>query len=306
MIDILTYCFFFFYRDISVSYLIDIMKSARHATANNVATYQQDASTKFELNQRDRRKDSNRIGKFMSRHIEADTYGVGTSFSTPFQKSLPLLAQWWYDKCLRMEGKPFSDPKVVLDIALLRRRADGASTVDLSTIQSALSTHIRDNDVLNALMRQVRQLTVITSSNDNSSLLRQIQDLQAAQPRPDIRAVLAQRTRRNAPPPPVPTSSLSTDLPRGSIPLSIEGFAALKSTDAKIAFLRTVHNEFLQVTNGGDKEALLPAHKRWYNRYVPILHCLAVHHNDNVESFKLEYNCPNNFAPSKWICTCGM
>ena len=91
------------------------------------------------------------------------------------------------------------------------------------------------------------KLTVITSpsSNNNSLLLRQIQDLRKAQLQPDIHTVLTQKMCSCALPT-IPTNNLSTDFLYGFVTLNIEGFASLKSTDSKIKLFKVVQNKFLQ------------------------------------------------------------
>ena len=58
LIHVLTFLLHCFAESV-VMYLINILLSARHSSANNVATYQHDATTKWELAHREQFQESN-------------------------------------------------------------------------------------------------------------------------------------------------------------------------------------------------------------------------------------------------------
>ena len=285
-----------YFAESPVTYLINILLSARHSSANNAATYQQDAATKWELAHREQFQESNRVGRFLSRHLEDDAYSAGTSWSTPYQQDLPDLVRWWYDKCLHMEGKPFRDPKMVLEIALKTRTIGGDSTVNFSTLEKSLMDSVHDTALVQGLMNQVRRLTYMVSSQDNTALLQKVKALRTSKSTPTIGQVLqGKRSARQI------STSDEEKLPRGSIILNTSGFKNEKTTEGKIRFLRSVHSEFLEKTNG-DKEALDAGPKRWYNRYYKIVQCLDVHFTGDMKAFSIYHNCPSDFTASLWWC----
>ena len=282
--------------------MINIVLSARHSSANNAATYQQDAATKFHLAMRERYNESNRIGLFMSRHLMDDSYAQGTTWSTPFQKDLPDLVDWWYNKCLHMEGKPFSSPITILEIALKERSPNGCSTVNFSTVEKSLTEHIRDSSLVQGLMEQVRRLTYLTSMHENSELLQRLKNMQAQAAGPSIKQVLLQKKRAAS-----AISTMeenSTLIPRKSVYLTRSRFSECKTTESKIEFLRVVHEEFVSKTNGGDKEALTDACKRWYNRTYIAVQCLDRHFSGDMAAFKSHHNIPLDYVPGNFKCPC--
>ena len=285
----------FFYVITTVSYLIDVMLSARHATAHNAATYQQDASTKWELNVRERFSAENHVGRFKSRHLNVDVHGTAVTPSTPFQKALPDLAQWWYEKCLGLEQRPFERPMDVLALAL-QEKVPGSNTVDFDTVQKTISTHVQDCDILCAIMKQVKALAFTHSKRENAELLRRLEGEKLSPVGMEVT-----KGQKNS----ASGSVSSVSIPsRGSIELPTQGLISLSTTVQKLAFIQAIYQQFLDKT-GGDKEALTPASKRWCNRYFRVVDCLNKHLRGNVASFIEEYNCANDFYPSKFKCTHG-
>lgn len=112
-----------------MSYLVNVLLSARHASANNAATYQQDAATKWELTVQERYSDSNCVGAFKSRHLNVDVHGTAVTPSTPFQKKLPDLCDWWYKEVVGLKKCPFDCPQEILKLALQDKK-DKSCTID--------------------------------------------------------------------------------------------------------------------------------------------------------------------------------
>ena len=199
-----------------------------------------------------------------------------------------------------MEGKPFDDPVGILGIALNQRSISGCSTVDFSTVEKSLKEHVRDSGAVKGLMNQVRQLTYLTSMQENSELLQRLKSYQAQSSGPDIKTVLEKKRSASA----ISTGDGTTSsvIPRRSVSLSRHSFGSCKTTETKIAFLRKVHEEFVAKTNGGDKEALFEACKRWYNRNYPVVLCLDNHFCGDMARFKSYHNIPLDYAISKFSC----
>ena len=298
--------------------------SARHRTANNVATYQQDAATRWELNNLERNNTANRCGPMKSRHLVKHLHGTAITPSTPYQKDLPQLVDWWYDTCLGLKDVPFSEPISILNLALQDRSSSPCSTVDFNTVQRSISAHISDPGIVRTLMSQVQRLTYNHSTRENQDLIRRLASYQNPVPGPSMRQVLDERASTTSPvrvpgtgspvPAPIAVSPARTTGTRspvrtsrtsntGGIALCTQGFKGLGDTRAKLKFIQGVFKEFRAKT-GGKKELLTPASKKWCNRYLKIVLCLEGHLQGDVDLFVEQYNCPKDFPSIKWRCTC--
>ena len=289
-----------------MSYLVNVLLLARHKSANNAATYQQDAATKWELTVLEQYMDSNRVGLFKSRHLNSDVHGTAISPSTPYQKTLPDLCDWWYRDCLGLKDRPADRPRELLKLVLQERSTD-ISTINFNTYKRTLRSQIKDPDVIWSLMRQVQTLAFVYSNQVNGELLgkadtRDTRDDSSSGKRDscseDRDSILHDTTMEAS-----PTFQSNVRIKKGKIELDYKEFGMCKGTIDKVKYIERVRNDFISRC-GGRKELLTPGSKRWCNRYFCIVECLEIHCGGSVKKFMEEHNCPNDFPPSKFSCKC--
>ena len=229
-----------------------------------------------------------------------DVFGTGITPSTPHQKPLPDLVQWWYDVCLGLAGIPVKNPVEILVLALRKKERD---TVGEAGIKNLLSMHIKDTKLIGSLMGEITTFVHSYSTKENGELLKRIQELK----NDDTYEQDSDCTPNSAAPPTPVGQSTSGNAKRKKklVELSTKSFSSLSDTVSKLQFVRKIHKEFLEKTEGGKKELLSPGSKRWYNRYVKVLVCLEDHLGGDIDQFIEQYNCMNDFFPSRFKCTCG-
>ena len=236
-----------------MSYLVNVLLSARHASANNAATYQQDAATKWELTVRERYSDSNRVGAFKSRHLNVDVHGTAVTPSTPFQKKLPDLCDWWYEEVVGLKKHPFDCSQEILKLALQDKK-DESCTIDFLSYEKRLTMQIKDPDVIRSLMRHVQLLAYTYSNNENAELLvkknvKRTPDKEEDKEREYV-DVRTGDTLEEREPPLCPTPKkqeiffLDTrKTTKGTVELEYKKFAQAKGTSSKLLFIKSVQRQ---------------------------------------------------------------
>jgi hypothetical protein len=273
-------------------YITNIMKSARHKSVNNACTYQRDAATLYELNAEERENKDNEVGIFKSIFLEVGQHGTAITSSTPFQKPLPELVDWWYSTCLGMGDRPITRPIEVLTLALRQR----PRLRDLAAIKDRLGNTIQDSQELEFVMQMLTDYNHHCVRQENLRMLEQLERARdTSAPTTGATAVLApmvlppaaKRTRRE-----------------GTVLVELQGQDHLKTLEGlgKLEFLLCKEAELLEMTSG-DKEKLNPSSKRWYNRHVAkAVLCLHSHLSDDSQAFLQRYG--HKFFTTKFKCSC--
>ena len=278
--------------------MTQMLDTARHNSASNVRTYQKDAATRWELNNLTIDPTANVVGPFRSRHLSQQPYGAIATSSTPFQKPLPELVQWWYNDCLGMKGKPFDMPVSILENVVLVRRDPTGPISNLDDLAQLLSTHISSQEIVKTLMAKITAVTHVHSSRVNADLLGQLEalkisNLPTAAPLPVLREVRATREQ------PIKSTPKT-----GTLSLVIPSFRCTTTLD-KLRICTSVRTEFLLGPAKGHLKMLLPAPKRWIIRNMGMLHCLETCCGKSEQRFVEIYGTNVSIGKKNWICKCG-
>jgi len=268
-------------------YMSNVMKSARHSTVSNASTYQRDASTLFELVQRERHNMDNKVGMFKSIFLEIGTHGSAVTSSAPYQKPLPELARWWYSTCLGLRDRPVgNNPVEILLLACnVRPRCQG-----LDEIKVNLLNCIPNPSKVNGLMDQIQNYL---DKERREITARILQDLEASrsQPREASQEVLS--------PAAVPQKRRII----GTIDFHNTKKRKGERGNDHINFLLEKKKEFIEKT-GGQQMKLTESARRWYSRHVvKCLMCLEDHLKGDRATFLEIYG--EDFTTTRWSCRCG-
>ena len=259
------------------------MKSARHKSANNASTYQRDAATLYEINVEERFMENNTVGRFRSIHLEVGQHGTSVTPSTPYQKPLCQLVDWWYSHCLGYKDRPMTEPLRVLTFAL-RRTPDVTTMNELrvyafKNVQPEVASKMMNlfkKFHHDAIQAEVQKTLLGVRSRDQDSI---------QQPEVATVSPIAKRQRR-----------------QGDIEL--RGRTTMTKTKGlqKLATIKQAHGQ-LETDCNGQKELLNSASKRWYNRHcVKVCKCLFEHLNGNDALFLSLYG--ESFKTEKHECQC--
>lgn len=271
-------------------------KTARHKSANNVDTYNQDASTRWELVKMGEDEEEQRVGPFRCRYLTRHQHGATNSSSTPFQKPLYELVHWWYDHCLQMRGKPFLSPISILVHALKPR--DEGLLINFSTVEKSLSASVGDPALLRNIMAQVKALCISHSNQVNNRLLCENEAL--------IETASSVQRPVLTPAREALRGMLRTVSPRSSTSLldltSTQDVRKLP-TDEKLAVILSVRRQFNELAHGV-RERCNARSKTWMIRHFKVLPCLDNHFHGDIAAFALRYGA--RFAIKPWKCNCGI
>lgn len=279
------------------------MKSARHATANNVSTYQRDASTTYELSREERFNELNRVSPFRSRWMDPHQHGAAVSPSTPFQKALPDLASWWYSSCLCLGDRPFDRPLNILRLAL----QEIAPPPGLNSLEGRLQRMLPNSpSEVEAIMKEFQAIANQQAAAQNASLLSRFEELAVTNntPSPTENQVsplllLPDHARPSDRPSQRPSSTM------GSMEISDKDIKARKDEftnngTARATWYLSIYREVQNATNGR-LQLLTDKDKRFYNRYVAHpCRCLVQCCGGSIRMFVDTYG--ENFNKGKFVC----
>jgi hypothetical protein len=272
-------------------YVSNIMKSARHKSVNNACTYQRDAATLYELNAEEKFNEDNEVGTFKSIFLEVGQHGTAITASTPFQKPLPELADWWYSTCLGMGKRPITRPVELLVLALRQK----PKLRSLDAIKDRIGNSIRDPHEVEFVIQMFHNFNLQCVRQENLCMLEQLKRARdTSAPTTGTTVVLASMVS----PPAKRKQREGTDL------VELQGQDQLKTLKGleKLEFLLSKEAELFEIASG-DKEKLNPSSKRWYNRHVAkALLCLHSHLNEDSQTFLQRYG--QKFTTTKFRCSC--
>jgi hypothetical protein len=268
-------------------YISNVMKSARHKSVNNACTYQRDAATLYELNAEERFNEDNQVGTFKSIFLEVGQHGTAITASTPLQKPLPELVDWWYSKCLGLGDRPITRPIEVLSLALRQK----PQLYSMAAINEKLKNSVIDPRERAEISGMIHEHNLHSVRQESRRML---ESLERARDTSGTGTVLASMVS----PPAKRQRSERTGL------VELEGQDQLKTLKglAKLEFLLSKEAQLFETTSG-DKEKLTASSKRWYNRHVAKpLQCLHSDLNEDSQAFLQRYG--QNFTTTKFQCTC--
>lgn len=227
--------------------------------------------------------EDNKVGRFRSIHLEHDKHGTAVTASTPYQKPLPELVDWWYSHCLGYGDRPMTKPLKVLDLALKRQ----SISVGIGQICQYVSQNVNPG-IADTLMNMFTTYHTAALRAENS------------------RNILAMEQERNENVARAPTAALQPPKKKrrteGSTEIERRDEISMLEGSAKLDLIRDYHQQLLEKV-GGKKQRLDEKSKRFYNRHVPkILTCLDDHCGGNVQRFLQTYG--QNFKTTKHECKC--
>jgi hypothetical protein len=262
-----------------------VVKSARHKTVNNVSTYMKDASTLYELNHRERHSSDNEVGAFHSIFLEIGNHGSAITSSTPYQKALPELAQWWYSSCLGLKDRPVGNrPVEILYLACNHR----PQLHGMDLLQARLTTNIHNANEVNEIMDIFRGTMAEHTREAVASIHLQLEEARAQSTQPSQEVLVSVTGKKK-------DYSGNVQFSETKLQKSIKG-------NDRIEFLLAREREFQEKT-GGQKSKLTEAAKRWYNRHiVKCLVCLNTHLKGDRAAFLDIYGA--TFMTTTWTCRC--
>jgi hypothetical protein len=273
-------------------YLVNIMKSARDKSVRNANIYQKDAAKLYEYAMREEDPGNNRVGRFMSIFLQPHTHGSAATSSTPYQKDLPDLVEWWFVKCLGLDPMVSLNPVQLFHLVCSQR----TPAKGLDALKQVLLEKISDAGMVDSLLAQINDL-VHERSRQRIQLLQQHHE--------DIKSIVVTHGSTST------VSQLSTDmngsanvqdLPSESakIVLPRTGFAKAKGRD-KISQLLACRDHIAN-NAGGDVSCLQRLCRKWYMKNLSILVCYEDHMHCSMTGFLSLYG--NQFKTSKWKCKC--
>ena len=125
----------------------DILKSARHKSLTNAATYARDCSTLYHMQkQQDPQgmlQNNDAVGEFHACFLLVGSSGGDqVTASTRYQKPLPELADWWYSTCIGYgnNNDPLRSPISLMEQVLATR----ASVQDFDELKQHLFEKLKN------------------------------------------------------------------------------------------------------------------------------------------------------------------
>ncbi|KAL3920374.1 MAG: hypothetical protein SGILL_003296 [Bacillariaceae sp.] len=268
-----------------------ICMGARHKSMQNACTYQKDAATLYEIAQLEGDNVQNRLSPFKPIHLAVGTHGSKVTMSTPYQQSLPALADWWYRVSLGFgrTDYPYDQALNILHVATQRRRREP----DVVSLASLIQPHVQDP----AMFRLIAQ---------------RLDDFVASRVRQGVADILSQTRPVQHPedPPPgqpsgtatVPQQSSSARRRAEQSPKILDRSKKLPqlTTKAKIEYFLAMERMVKEKADG-NLQKLCEADKRYMNRHVvKPLKCFHECCGDSMESFIELYG--EKFSQAKFKC----
>lgn len=297
--------------------LAEISVNARHQSVKHAATYQRDAATLFRLSKEERNHRQNQVGPYQSTVLFPGSHGTGVTPSTPYQKPLPLLAQWYYEVELGMGTRPLdrAHPCRLLTISFLRKPEDSSPPALLTDLAHQF---VRDQEQAALLVKKVEELFQLRLANDIELILGGFQPASAAArsfalaqpavPSPAAgRLGIQQPSEVSSPGTPVTPGTPGTT-PRSTTerrPLPTQDPKTLSGKPEQLLQLFLDCHQVTTQDYGGNLN-LLP-HKKdktWFNRHCrKALRCLFSCCGNDTDTFLEMYGSDLNGA--KFTCKMG-